>query len=277
MTENNPPFGTFAPTAFEQSVRRFTHRLPHNYVGRKLASLCLGPAGGRSGGPRDVSIFGDQKARLHPYDNISEKRVFVTPQFWDPRERATLAGLIRTAAGPVTFLDVGANAGLYALFARSAAAQAGVDFRALCIEPAPDMLARIRFNIAASGANAEITVSPFGVADAASVKRFSVNSDSRGMTRLDDKGSESFECKPLLQLMDEASIDRATAMKIDIEGAETAVLQAFFEAAPEARRPRHIFIEVAHAPEAADLLRRYGYREIFSNRQNGVYASPDAA
>ena len=42
------PFGTFAPNAVERQFRALGHALPANTLGRRLASLILGPAGGRA-------------------------------------------------------------------------------------------------------------------------------------------------------------------------------------------------------------------------------------
>ena len=93
------PFGALSPSPAQERVRALARRLPANWCGRKAASLLLGPAGGRSRRAFDVMAFGSQKARLHPYDNICEKRVFLTPQLWDPAERAFLGDVISTFGG----------------------------------------------------------------------------------------------------------------------------------------------------------------------------------
>ncbi|MFA5899899.1 MAG: FkbM family methyltransferase, partial [Hyphomicrobium sp.] len=46
------------------------------------------------------------------------------------------------------FVDIGANCGLYALFAARAVGRAG---RVVAVEPLPEMLTRLRFNVVANG------------------------------------------------------------------------------------------------------------------------------
>ena len=176
-------FGEFAPPAVNERARAIAHRLPHNWFGRKVASLLLGPAGGRAHRAFDVTVFGTQCVRLHPYDNISEKRVFITPQFWETEERRVLADFIRKGGGEFAFIDVGANAGLYTLFARSIAYECGRPFRAVCVEPDDTMLTRLRFNLEASGAHEEAKVFPVATGAHAGEAAFEINSDNRGESR----------------------------------------------------------------------------------------------
>ena len=71
--------------------------------------------------PVDIETLG-ARMRLHPYNNVSEKRVLFTPQFFDPEELAILRGRVRDG---FTFVDVGANIGAYALFVGVLAGPAG--------------------------------------------------------------------------------------------------------------------------------------------------------
>ncbi|MEM9170079.1 MAG: FkbM family methyltransferase [Pseudomonadota bacterium] len=243
-----PPFGALAPSAREARYRALAHRLPANYWGRRAASLLLGPAGGRTGAPKDVAVFGTQRARLHPYDNICEKRVYATPQLWEPRERAALAAHITAAPGTdYVFVDVGANVGLYTLFARSAAAAAGKRLRAVCIEADPDMRARLAFNLAASKARDEACVLPFAVSRRREALRFAVNPRSRGTSRLSADGALDVQGEPLAaMLLVHTAVRRVDAMKIDVEGGEFEALDGFFAAAPQSLFPDLIIMEVAH-------------------------------
>ena len=127
MSESDTaPFGTFAPNSFQSWVLARSHALMPGWTGRRLASVCNRLAGGKSGAAFDMEIFDGQRARLYPLSNYCEKRVFCSPQFWDPWERASLAEQIQGSnASPYTFLDVGANVGLYSLFALGVARRAG--------------------------------------------------------------------------------------------------------------------------------------------------------
>ena len=249
MTE---PFGALAPSAFEARVRALGGRLPTTSFGRKAASLLLGPAGGRARRAYDVSVFDTQKARLHPYDNICEKRVYLTPQFWEAAEREALAARIAAHDRDVfTFVDIGANVGLYTLFARAECARRGLRLDALCIEADPDMQERLAFNRRASAAESEIRIVGCAASDADGSLRFAVNRKSRGMSRLDVGGEIEVSARPLLAILNEAGITRIDALKIDIEGHEAAALSAFFRDAPAALHPDLAIVETSHAEEAA--------------------------
>lgn len=256
-----PPFGAFAPSAAEERARRVAHRLPANYFGRKGASLLLGPAGGRSRRAFDVDVFGGARARLHPYDNISEKRVYMSPQLWDAEERRLLGSAIGASSDEsFYFVDVGANAGLYTLFVDAAAKRAGKAASALCIEPDAEMRRRLSFNLAASNIGAVVAPVAAGAEDG--VLRFAPNEKSRGMSRLHASGAVSVEARTLHRLLLEWSPPRVDALKIDIEGAELGVLRAFFGASSVALAPRFLIAEVSHEAEEgalAALLRANSY------------------
>jgi FkbM family methyltransferase len=266
-----PPFGALAPSPGQERIRELAHRLPANYFGRRAASLLLGPAGGRSRRAFDVTVFGSERARLHPFDNICEKRVFLTPQLWDGAERALLGEVIGGFAGRTFhFVDVGANAGLYTLFARAEARRAGANFRAACIEPDPVMQARLGFNLGASGAADETRLFSCAAAAEAGTLRLAVNEESRGESRLAPEGLE-VAARPLVDIVGEAGFAQVDALKIDIEGAEAPVLAAFFASAPRELRPGLILMEISHGGAdnpALDICRAAGYEIRLRTRMN---------
>ncbi|MEQ1930107.1 MAG: FkbM family methyltransferase [Parvularculaceae bacterium] len=268
------PFGSLAPTAAQERFRALGHRLPKNYFGRKAASALLGPAGGRARRAYDVTIFGTQRARLHPYDNICEKRVYLTPQLWDAPERALLADLISGFAGRTFhFVDAGANVGLYTLFARAEALRAGAAFNVLCIEADPDMQERLAFNLDASAASGEVRVSRCAVAGVEGKLRFSVNARSRGESRIDAAGGVEVAARRLQTIVAEAGFPEIDAMKMDVEGAEFPALEAFFAEAPKALWPRLLILETSHeAPgkSASACCSAAGYGLKLKTRMNAV-------
>lgn len=272
------PFGAKAPSLFQERVRNLARRLPLNYAGRKLASLMLGLAGGRSGRAFDVAIFDTQKARLYPADNICEKRVFIAPQHWDLAERTALAAAIAAhKEGPFYFFDVGANAGLYSLFARAAAMKAKKRIRAVCIEPDPEMRGRAAFNIAASGAEDDIQIMPYAADAENRDLRFAVNRKSRGMSRVDDAGETNVEGRTLKSLIEASLFPRVDAMKIDIEGHEFAALNAFFETASAQFWPRFAILETSHergGQSASRLFEGRGYQLSLTTQLNSVFVHP---
>lgn len=280
MAMQHEPWGAFAPSPRQQRFRTLAHRLPDRAPARKIASLLLGPAGGRARRPFDVAVFGTQRARLHPYDNISEKRVYLTPQHWDPKERAHLARAIKAhPLAQFVFVDVGANAGLYTLFARAAALAAGKSCRALCIEPDATMRARLAFNLDASGAGAEVGVAPFAATATDGPVAFSEDARNRGMSRIERGGRVAVEGRTLPRLLHEAGLTRIDALKIDVEGREIEALAPLF-ADPAAPRPALLIAEISQDGDGRPLgalIEGAGYAPVFANRLNAVYALRGAA
>ena len=79
----------------------------------------------------DIELWG-LRLRLHPLGNGCEKNALFTPQMYDVMERDVLAQAIerKLAAGAsFTFVDVGANVGLYSLFVAARAGRARASSR----------------------------------------------------------------------------------------------------------------------------------------------------
>lgn len=264
-------FGSLVPSPFQEAVRHAAAQLPDTSVARRAASVLFRLAGGKSGRAFDVTVFGSERARLHPYDNISEKRVFITPQFWEAAERAALKSFIDEGRGPFYFLDVGANAGLYTLFARSAARAAGRPFHAICVEPAPEMLTRLRFNLDAAGAGDEVRVFDCAAGERDGAARFQTNTRNRGESGVNAAGEREVRVRPLAAIIEEAGAPRIDAMKIDIEGGEEGALKGLFAGSGERYRPAFVIMELSHGSAAA-LLDAEGYRDLFRTDRNGVFA-----
>ncbi len=264
---DDPAFGAFALPRGLEALRRAGAALPPTGAARRVASLirrvCLL---GRAD-PVDVEAFPGQRARLHPRDNLSEKRVFGAPQFWDAAEREALARAMRESAAPFHFVDAGANAGLYALAVRSLGPA-----RILAVEPEPEMLRRLRVNLALSGAE-DVIVAPVALAAEEGTVRLAVSERNRGATGI-AAGAEGPEApaRPLLALLREQGFERVDALKIDIEGAEEPVLCAFLRDAPPALRPRLVILEALRGADtpALALLARAGYQTLDRTRMNAI-------
>ncbi len=268
------------PSGFQEQVRRLARRLPLTNANRTLASILLRLAGGKHRKAYDVPVFGSQKARLYPFDNICEKRVYITPQFWDPEERHFLKTFIHTHdKDDFIFLDVGANAGLYSLFTLAVCDKADKKATIIAIEPDPLMKERMAHNIKVSGAGEQTTILPWAVTGERQEAFLHLNIKSRGMNRLDAaaKSGEDDVIKvqghPLVDIFAERRLERIDVMKIDIEGAEYAALEAFFKTASDWQKPEMILIETSHEePEksALKLCIEDGYEVAMTNKKNSI-------
>ncbi len=271
-----PPWGALAPNAVERAVLAATRAAPRRGVRRTLASAARGVMKAWRRAPVDVEVYGF-KARLHHRENLADKRALFYPRYWDATERDILASLI----GPgFRFIDIGANTGLYSLFV---AARAGPDALIVAVEPQPEVRDWLAFNVAANGF---ATIRCVGAAIAAGpgTARLALPTRNRGaasITRAAEPKrrveSPTIEVATLgvLDLMDQFGIERADALKIDIEGAEDLALEPFFTACPPERLPAHIFME-ANARlwrvDCVELARRAGYVERARTSMNTVLA-----
>ncbi|MCI5044556.1 MAG: FkbM family methyltransferase [Aquisalinus sp.] len=285
MTEHAEPLVARAPTSFEEKIRQIGHRLPHNMFGHKIASVLLRLAGGKKHIGFDVPVFDTEKARLHPFDNICEKRVYITPQFWDLQERELLEEHINNLpTEKVYFLDVGANAGLYSIFALAACKRAGKSPQIIAVEPDPTMRGRMQHNITASDADGKVTLLPWAITGQAEEVTLLLNLKSRGMSHIGaangDAGQQTVTVPghPLIDIYSEQNWPRIDILKIDIEGAEFPALQAFFRDAEPSQRPGLILIEISHEENeksAYTLCLENGYEVAFSNNLNAILVHKD--
>lgn len=274
------PYGTYSPTALQRWAIGRGGDLKPGFFGKQAASILKRLAGARSGRPVDIELFNGVKARLHGQDNSCERRVLCTPQFWDAAERAFIAEAIRNSESdaPFYYVDIGANAGLYALFVAGELARAGRRLKAVLLEPEPEMRRRLQFNLAANKI-AGALVLPWAAAAEAGRAQFAVSTNNRGESRLSgDMTADrpiTVECRPLLAALDAGDILRPDLLKIDIEGGEYAVLRAFFDSAPADRLPGMILIETFHEKadaRASALCEAAGYRPVLATKLNTIYA-----
>ena len=270
------PYGSRAPGVLDRFALALTRAMPSNWLGLRLAILFRRIVTSRLGrGALDTQLWG-MRLRLYALGNGCEKNALFTPQMFDVMERGILADAIGRKHGEsFTFVDIGANVGLYSLFVASRAAKA----RILAIEPQPGILDRLRFNLAANP-DVKVDVLPIAVADRdGSVELVLDTSDSGGThietaTRNEAGVSVSVPCKPLVSVLHEAGIASIDALKIDVEGAEDIVLVPFLRDAPRELLPELVLIEDTRGFWQIDvfaLLEQHGYTVVARNRQNVAY------
>ena len=272
MTET-APFGTYAPAGLVRRLLARTGAFPAETWIARRAALVLRKVAIKllRGRPVDAERLG-ARMRLHPYNNVCEKKVLFTPQFFDPAERALLdARLPRDAV----FVDVGANVGAYALFV---AARSGPGARVLAVEPQPEVFDRLTYNIAQN---------PFGtikavacaVADKAGEVTLFLDARNKGESSVKIVGTNRgsairVPAVTLLELAHAEGVARIDAVKLDVEGAEDLILEPFLREAPEALLPRLFVIEDGVDRWQTDLpalLAAKGYRRIARTRLNLVF------
>jgi FkbM family methyltransferase len=269
MSDDMAAFGAYALPPAARRLLRLGEALGRGPAGRLSRSMLRRLVGLWRQGPFDVEPFPGQRARLYPVENLSDKRVFLTPGLWDLTERRAIGRVVRAAPAPGHFVDAGANMGLYTLAVR--AELAGRGFRALAIEPDPENVARLRFNLAASGAQAEVTVAPVALSDRDGTLSIGPDQGNRGALHVEPTGTP-VPARPLLDIVREAHFPRVDALKIDIEGMELPVLRHYFDHAERALWPRLVVLEAYRGEETPALahLRALGYEIEGRTRQNAV-------
>ncbi|HEV2556998.1 MAG TPA: FkbM family methyltransferase [Microvirga sp.] len=270
---NDPePFGSHTPTGFARWAIERTRAMPDRWAGRRLAYFLRHLAvQSLDGQPLDVETLG-ARMRLYPYNNVCEKRILFTPQFFDPQERAILEERIGER---FTFVDIGANVGAYALFV---AARAGATGRVLAVEPQPDIFDRLTYNI---GQNPFGTVKAVAcaIADKTGELTLFLDPSNNGESSVkvvssSPTGAVRVPAVTLLDLFKQESITHVDAVKLDVEGAEDLILDPFFRNAPRSLHPTLLVLEDARNQWQIDLpalLERQGYRLLAQTRLNLVY------
>ena len=271
---NDPKaFGAYAPTPFVRRLIAATRTCNTSWAGKRraffLRALAVRLLAGK---PADVEALG-ARMRLYPYNNVCEKRILFTPQYFDEAERALLASRIKPN---FVFLDIGANIGGYTLFV---AAHAGPSARILAVEPQAVIFERLTYNVRLNDFS-RVKALNCAVADCDGEITLFVAARNRGETSMrivnaDSAGEQiRVPAKTLLGIVQEEKFDHIDAIKLDVEGAEDLILEPFFRNAPEALRPKLVLMEYSHGRWAADLgriLDSCGYREVLRTRTNVAY------
>ena len=173
-----------------------------------------------------------------------------------------------------TFVDVGADFGIYSLRAAPIVGPAG---HVIAIEPNPESVQRLEANIAANG-DSMITVAPVACSDTDTMVDLyvaphrNIGETSLSKTNASQAGPVSrtykVRARPLDDIIRESGVTRVDAIKIDVEGAEYLVLKG-------ARQTLNRFHPVllvealdnqlramgSSFAEVSEFLRANGYRE----------------
>ncbi len=266
-------FGTHRPGGMLRGLLALTRGASTRWLGKRraflLRSMAIKVLRGR---PIDAEV-GGAKMRLYPAHSSAEKNLLFTPQYFDSEERAYL---LANLTDDFTFVDVGADAGGYALFV---AAHAGPRVRILAIEPQPDIFERLVYNIRENGF---FTVKALAcaVADREGVVTLFVNPANSGETSMRVVNAHArarqltVQARALAPLLAEEGFGTVDAMKIDVEGAEDLILEPFFASVPESAWPKILILEDAPVRWGTDLpalVRGHGYALALRTATNAVY------
>lgn len=220
----------------------------------------------RSGMFQDICID-DVKMRCHVADNSTER--LLAESGGKSEKMTNVRRMTSLLAEGDVFVDVGANCGLFTLFA---AKKVGIRGRVLAVEPLPILLDRLAFNVsinelpqvtiircAAGDENGEITIF-------ANPDQYGKSSSTAGRGSVPIK----VQVRPLHELLASENIVSVDALKIDVEGFEDRALLPLFSSSPRDAWPRHILIETAHrhrwGTDCLDHLKHRGYKVAWQDQ-----------
>lgn len=218
------------------------------------------------------------RLRLHLANDLS-KQLFVAGCF-DPNEFAFLHRFLQPG---MTFLDAGAHEGLYALFASRCVGSTGL---VLAFEPSAREFARLEGNVALNGLE-NVRLFRTALADRdATGDLLIAGPEHSGQNRLGEfsgrnpaeQPREHVPVRRLDGLLAEGLLARLDFLKIDVEGAEAALLSGA-EATLRRFRPL-LLVEIHEAlrnrgsagAETLLLLNSLGYRTFVFDQATGLPA-----
>lgn len=270
--DTTSPWGTWKPRGLAAFCLKSIDVLPTSGVFRKLAFLLRKPVKNGTQALYDREIWG-LKMRLAARGNLTEQRWLTMPNFHDAPEREALAAALHPGA---VFLDVGANAGFYTFWALS---QRHAGLRVIAVEPTEVMLERVRHNLAANNLTSAVTLCACAVTPTPGEVVIEEHAGNIGETSIRTEGTgRRVPGRTLLEILQTAAVSRVDAMKIDIEGFEVPVLEAFYQSAPRSLWPRWVIGEIVG--QGGEPLKRLligqGYRLERCTKMNGILVLADA-
>lgn len=258
-----PPFGAHKPSGFAGFWLKLCHAMPT----RKLALWMRRPIKRSFGQWVDLELWG-LRLRLAPKGNLTEQRLIFMPAFHDTRENAFLA---KTLGNGDVFLDIGANAGAYSLFA---AARCPKNVRIESFEPDPELCRRLRFNLRENHIT-NVFLHEIALGRESGEMILKQGEGNRGQNEVVSSGEgRRVPVKTLASVLAERNIPAVAVLKIDVEGHEPEVLEPFFQTAHRSLWPAWIICEsFENDPNdgGASLLLATGYSLHSRTRMNGIF------
>ena len=214
----------------------------------------------------DVDRFG-LRWRLYRHDNVSEKRLLLRPDSFEPVEIDAILGMVRPG---FIFIDIGANCGFYSL--RIAKALGGKG-RVIAIEPHPVVRQRFEYNVNINSTKI-INIHSCAIGDCNGHVKFEESAKNFGINRVSEKGTIDVKMRTLLDVVEDEHLEGIDAIKVDVEGFEDRVLAPFLRDAPDSLLPRMIVAEFSWNDNwKSDWLARAttrGYKEKMRTRNHNV-------
>ncbi len=263
------PWGSFRPQGWRAVQLSSANHLPANAFVRRLSVALKAPLRQCLSTPLDVKRWG-MKMRLLPRGNRAEQDLLFLPQFFAREERNWLRDLFPLNG---VFIDVGANIGSLSFWLNRHQCR-GCKLHA--IEPDPELRRRIYYTKQLNKLDG-LQIHNCAIGDHDGEAIFYINKEDRAENSLDiSRGTGSSLSVPLVSLLgffNRHQIERPDIVKLNTNGSEDAVLEAFFRDAPRNRWPATWLISIRHRHDEmlAELLRETGYQETGHSPSTVLY------
>jgi FkbM family methyltransferase len=240
LTQSDAPFGSFPPTGLPATLLALTQK---TVLGRGHIRKAIGKyLRTKVTTPLDVQLWG-RNARLHLQSNYSEMKAVLNPTTYSS---ADFNFIRKHLPATGAFLDIGANAGMFSLFASSLLKRGGT---VLSVEPQPEIFSRMKYNmtkandLGAEGIRTVLVQAAIG--PEAGTAELSIPDELGQASLRAEVGGDKITVPviPLADLLKREGIAQVDVMKIDVEGFEDAVLRTFFEKGERSLFPRAVLIE----------------------------------
>lgn len=202
---------------------------------------------------------------FHP-QNLTEHYRCVT---FFTKEEGTLAWMKNALQEGDVFFDIGANIGLYSLYA----AKLGRNVKVYAFEPHKYTFVNLMDNIAGNNLLASITpiAVPLGDACGISTMNYADMDSGSSMSQVGHskhpggefapKLQEIIYCVTLDELVEKKAVPTPNHIKIDVDGNELPILKGMKKLLASAQKPKTIQVEVnpGERPAVSELLAGFGY------------------
>ncbi len=269
--DTEAPFGSHRPGIAARLAWRWATERHLSPRWRRLLRKRLAR---RFPGPFDIVAEG-VSMRLYPTENHCDRTVVGRGRLPEGPERALLSDLLEPG---MTFVDIGANVGVYSLFVSSRTAGTAT---VIALEPHPRTFAKLDYNCRCNGFERIVRLNAGVAAEEGEMTLLSDGGGNIGNASFlaeagGDRRQVRVAVRPLLDVLQERDVRRVDLMKIDVEGFEDRALLPFFGEAEEALWPRRLLLETVHASLwARDLraeLSAAGYRTVAGTEENVLLA-----
>lgn len=228
--------------------------------------------------PPAVVEFSGISMYVDPRDNFTDRMIWRDGQ---PPELQSLMALIEMVEGKNAFiLDVGANSGAFTV---PLGVASGAGSRIISFEPNPMMIGRLGHNIRLNNLGDKVRIEGCALGDAVGEATLNFRAQNFGQASLlpikkpARDGGALVPVRQLLEYVHEAEGHDLSVLKIDVEGAEVAVMKPLLDAA--GWMPDAMLIETAHADQwDDDLVARIldmGFEVTLEAEQNTLFVRTD--